>query len=132
MGKSLLLRAIVDLDPSTGNVTTPTRVTALAKVSQFAFGDASLGITRLGAFGLAVGIVPVTVPNLHGDTTAQAGAALNAVGLFFGSVTYSVDLTCENIGEVIRQSPAAGSQVNRGSAVSVTFATAPRPPRECP
>lgn len=118
--------------PNTGNVTTPTRVTALAKVSQFAFGDASTGITRLGAFGLAVGIVPVAVPNLHGDSTAQAGAALNAVGLFFGSVTYSVDLTCENIGEVIRQSPAAGSQVNRGSAVSVTFATAPRPPRECP
>jgi hypothetical protein len=29
------------------------------------------------------------------------------------------------------QSPVAGTRVNRGAAVSVRIATAPRPPREC-
>jgi alpha-tubulin suppressor-like RCC1 family protein len=60
----------------TGAVHTPTQVTSLAAVSQFAFGD-------------------------------------------------------DNIGTVTWQSPAAGTRVNRGAAVSVRIATAPRPPREC-
>ena len=48
------------------------------------------------------------------------------------SVSYAVDYTCTNIGTVTWQSPAAGTRVNRGAAVSVRVATAPRPPRECP
>ena len=35
-----------------------------------------------------MGWIPATVPNLIGDTVAQA---LNAAGLLFGSVTYGVD-----------------------------------------
>jgi beta-lactam-binding protein with PASTA domain len=62
---------------------------------------------------------------------AQAGQALNAAGLVFGSVSYAVDYTCTNIGTVTWQSPVAGTRVNRGAAVSVRIATAPRPPREC-
>jgi beta-lactam-binding protein with PASTA domain len=62
----------------------------------------------------------------------QAGQALNAAGLVFGSVSYAVDYTCTNIGTVTWQSPAAGTRVNRGAAVSIRIATAPRPPRECP
>ena len=57
------------------------------------------------------------------------GQALNAAGLVFGSVSYAVD--CSDIGTVTWQSPAAGTSVNRGAAVSVRIATAPRPPREC-
>ena len=52
-------------------------------------------------------------------------------GLVFGSVSYAVDYTCTNIGTVTWQSPAGGTRVNRGAAVSVRIATAPRPPREC-
>lgn len=80
---------------------------------------------------LVVGALPATVPDLHGDSIAQAGQALNAAGLVFGSVSYAVDYTCTNIGTVTWQSPAAGTRVNRGAAVSVRIATAPRPPREC-
>jgi PASTA domain-containing protein len=62
--------------------------------------------------------LPATVPDLHGDTIAQAGQALNAAGLLFGSVSYAVDYTCTNIGIVTSQSPPAGTRVNRGAAVS--------------
>jgi alpha-tubulin suppressor-like RCC1 family protein len=51
--------------------------------------------------------------------------------LGYGSVTYVVDYTCTNIGTVTWQSPAAGTRVNRGAAVSIRIGTAPRPPREC-
>ena len=86
---------------------------------------------RPGAYGLVVGALPATVPDLHGDSIAQAGQALNSAGLVFGSVSYAVDYTCTNIGTVTWQSPVAGTRVNRGAAVSVRIATAPRPPREC-
>lgn len=116
----------------TGAIRTPTQVTSLAGVSQFAFGEDSNGIFHPGGYGLVVGSLPATVPNLHGDSIAQAGQALNAAGLVFGSVTYSTDYTCTNVGLVLSQSPAARTQVNRGSAVSVRIGAAPRPPRECP
>ena len=115
----------------TGAIHTPTQVTSLAGVSQFAFGDDSSGIFHPGADGLVVGSLPATVPDLHGDSISQAGQALNAAGLVFGSVTYVVDYTCTNIGTVTWQSPAAGARVNRGAAVSIRIGTAPRPPREC-
>ena len=116
----------------TGAIHTPTQATSLAGVSQFAFGDDSTGIVHPGAYGLVVGSLPATVPDLRGDSISQAGQALNAAGLVFGSVSYAVDYTCTNIGLVTWQSPAAGTRVNRGAAVSVRVATAPRPPRECP
>ena len=61
----------------------------------------------------------------------QAGQALNAAGLLFGSVTYGVDYTCTKIGRVTSQSPGGGARVSVGSQVSIRIGTAPRPPREC-
>ena len=109
----------------------PRQVTNLAGVTAFAFGDDTNGIFHVGAYSLAVGWIPATVPNLIGDTVAQAGQALNAAGLLFGSVTYGVDYTCTNIGLVTSQSPGGGARVSAGSKVSIRVATAPRPPREC-
>jgi beta-lactam-binding protein with PASTA domain len=71
-----------------------------------------------------------TVPNLRGDTTAQAGAALQAAGLALGSVGSVVDNSCNNIGTVLSQSPAAGTTQPIGSAVSITIGTKPKNP--CP
>jgi alpha-tubulin suppressor-like RCC1 family protein len=110
----------------------PRQVTALAGVTAFAFGDDSGSLFRVGGYSLAVGWIPATVPNLIGDTVAQAGQALNAAGLLFGSVTYGVDYTCTNIGLVTSQSPGGGARVSAGSKVSVRIATAPHPPFECP
>jgi len=110
----------------------PRQVTALAGVTAFAFGDDTGSLLHQGGYSLAVGWIPATVPNLIGDTVAQAGQALNAAGLLFGSVTYGVDYTCTNIGLVTSQSPGGGARVSAGSKVSIRVATAPRPPRECP
>lgn len=115
---------------ATGSV--PSQVTNLAGVTAFAFGDDTGSLLHEGAYGLAAGWIPATVPNLIGDTSAQAGQALNAAGLLFGSVTYGVDYTCTNIGLVTSQSPGGGTRVSAGSKVSIRVATAPKPPRECP
>ena len=107
----------------TAPVTGPVQVTGLANATQVAAG---------GEFSLAVH-VPVPqpiVPDLAGDTTAQAGQALQAVGLVLSTVRSVVDNSCNNIGTVMRQNPLAGTAVSPGSAVSITIGT--RPPHPCP
>lgn len=111
---------------------TPKQVTALAGVAQFAFGDATTGLLNIGAYGLAVGLPADTVPNLVGDSLTRAGTVLQAAGLSLGSVTGVVDPTCNHIGIVLSQSPAAGTRVFPGTAVSVRVGTRPPPPRLCP
>jgi PASTA domain len=86
--------------------------------------------TRLARIGTCQ--PPVTVPNLIGDTTAQAGSALTAAGLTLGHVSTAIDRTCNNLGTVMSQSPAAGSQVVPGTAVNITIGQAPPPPFQCP
>ena len=112
---------------------TPTLVTSLTHVSQFAFGDDSPNVLfNVGAYALAVGTLPATVPNLSGDTTAQAGQVLQAAGLVLGTVSSVIDYTCNNIGAVTSQNPPAGTSVNPGTAVSITIGKAPPPPHQCP
>ena len=108
---------------STAPVTGPVQVTGLTNATQVAAG---------GEFSLAVHVpVPLPiVPDLTGDTTAQAGQALQAVGLVLSTVRSVVDNSCNNIGTVISQNPVAGSRVSLGSAVSITIGT--RPPHPCP
>jgi hypothetical protein len=108
---------------STAPVTGPVQVTGLADATQAAAG---------GEFSLAVHVplpVPI-VPDLTGDTTAQAGQALQGAGLVLGPVIKAVDNSCSNIGTVMRQKPLAGTTVSPGSAVSITIGT--RPPHPCP
>ncbi len=67
---------------------------------------------------------PVTVPDLVGQTDANAAAILQRVGL-------APSVTRENstapAGQVIRQEPAAGSQVSPGSTVRYVVSTGPVP-----
>jgi alpha-tubulin suppressor-like RCC1 family protein len=100
----------------------PAAVSSLTGVTQVSLGDAIDLIIGQSAF--------VAVPDLGGDTTAQAGATLQAAGLVLGSVSSAVDNTCNNIGTVLRQSPAAGTTLHIGSAVSITIGTRPKTP--CP
>jgi alpha-tubulin suppressor-like RCC1 family protein len=122
----------------TGTLTdtaTPAPVTSLRNVSQFAFADDSLpqlGLIFEGAFALAVGSLPTTVPNLTGDTTARASQVLQAAGLVLGTVSSVIDYSCNNVGTVRSQNPPAGSNVNPATAVSITIGKAPPPPHQCP
>jgi alpha-tubulin suppressor-like RCC1 family protein len=101
---------------STTSVTGPVQVTGLTGATQVAAGAAS---------GFAVHVPLPAVPDLTGDTTAQAGQALQAAGLVPGAVTKVVDRYCDHLGTVMSQNPPAGTAVSPGSAVSVTIGQAP-------
>ena len=48
-----------------------------------------------------------------GDTQSEAATALQAAGFVLGRVSQIVDITCDYIGEVKAQSPAAGTLARR-------------------
>ena len=77
----------------------------------------------LGAFDSGGG---VSVPDVTGMTTAKAEKALEADGLTTGKIT-RVQSTDGPEGTVVGQSPAAGKQVDEGSAVDLEVAGAPSP-----
>jgi hypothetical protein len=68
------------------------------------------------------GSPPVNVPNVVGDTQAAASSGLTSAGVELGTVTSQSSTTVAS-GQVISQSPAAGSSVVRGSAVSLVVST---------
>jgi alpha-tubulin suppressor-like RCC1 family protein len=93
-----------------GTATGPAAVTVLAGVTQVALGD---------DFGLAVGTPAPRVPSVIGLTQSEASSALQAAGYVLGRVASIIDITCNYIGEVKTQSPAAGTIAPPGTAVSV-------------
>jgi beta-lactam-binding protein with PASTA domain len=68
--------------------------------------------------------VAVAVPNVMGETQAVATAAITSAGLVLGTVTTQTSSTTPS-GTVISQSPAAGTQVNTGSAVNLVVSLGP-------
>jgi len=65
--------------------------------------------------------IPITVPNVVGDSPAVATAAIIDANLMVGSVTHP-------LGEVAAQTPTAGTKVQRNTVVSLTVT----PPVEVP
>ena len=98
--------------PST---TTPALVSALTGVTQVAAAYFT---------GLAVGSPAPQVPSVAGDVLATATAELQAAGLSVGRVATVVDLTCQYIGVVKAQSPAAGTFAQPGTAVNLSIGKA--------
>ena len=80
--------------------------------------------------GTAVDIVlsqapaPVTVPRLDGLTVAGAQAALEAIGLRLGDQSTENSETV-NDGLIISQSPAAGQEVPKDTAVDIVVSAGP-------
>jgi YVTN family beta-propeller protein len=75
--------------------------------------------------GAAVGLVVssgVTVPTVLGTTQAAATSALTSAGLSVGTLMQNPSATVA-AGEVISQSPAAGTSVTGGSAVNLVVST---------
>ena len=85
----------------------------------------TLGLSSAQIFTLTVGD-PVVVPDVVGDTEAQAETALTDAGLSKGSVFQRSHPTTP-AGTVIAQTPAAGAVADFGSAVELTLSTGPRP-----
>ena len=72
-----------------------------------------------------------TVPNLVNLTQAAAQAALADAGLLLGAVTPEPSSTVPS-GQVIRQDPAAGVAVTKGSAVSIVVSSGSPSPSPSP
>lgn len=63
------------------------------------------------------------VPDLTGKTTAQASALLKKSGLELESVVREEASDSVAEGQIMEQSPSAGSQVSKGSKVTITVST---------
>jgi hypothetical protein len=74
----------------------------------------------------------VVVPNVVGENVGVAIHDLQVAGFGLGFVQYNDNLCFYDRYEVIRQNPSAGSVVDAGSVVTLTFAVPPAPPRVCP
>jgi len=72
----------------------------------------------------------VTVPSVVGLADNQAQGTLTDAGLTVGTITLSGNCSFDP-GTVLRQSPAPGTTVSRGTAVNLTEATPPKP-HGCP
>jgi beta-lactam-binding protein with PASTA domain len=85
----------------------------LSNVSQVALGNEG---------GLAVGRYDAAaVPGVVGFSQSEASAALQVAGFALARVGLVVDITCEFIGEVKTQTPAAGTLARLGMAVNATI-----------
>ncbi|MBI3801747.1 MAG: PASTA domain-containing protein, partial [Deltaproteobacteria bacterium] len=84
------------------------------------------GLAAFQIFTIQVS-APVTVPNVVGQTQANAESTLGAAGLTVG-VTSTANSTTVPAGQVISQNPVAGTSVAPGSAVNLVISTGPPPP----
>jgi len=69
----------------------------------------------------------VAVPNVVGETEATATSAITSAGLTAGTVTQQSSTTVAS-GNVITESPAAGTSVASGAAVSLVVSSGAPPP----
>jgi beta-lactam-binding protein with PASTA domain len=79
----------------------------------------------------ASGAVPIlsVVPDVRGDTLAEARAVLTVAGLQLGGVGRTVD--CNNLNRVSSQNPAASATAAVGASVSVNLGAPPPRPKVC-
>ena len=73
---------------------------------------------------ISSGPAPVTVPSVTGLNLADATSALEADDLVVGNTSEQSDETVPE-GDVISQDPAAGTEVEAGSAVDLVISTGP-------
>lgn len=94
----------------------PPRRTALFSSALAVLVAAAVGWILLGG-----GTDTVDVPNVEGKSQNAAIAELEAAGL--GVEVRKVDVADAKAGEVVRQTPAAGAEVDKDSVVTVSVAT---------
>jgi hypothetical protein len=77
-----------------------------------------------GGGGGGGGPAMVAVPNVTGETQSAATTAISGAGLTTGAITTATSASV-TAGSVVSQSPAAGSSVASGSAVSLVVSLGP-------
>jgi len=68
------------------------------------------------------------VPDVKGDTLADANSALAAAGFIRGTLSYVDDPTCNDLGRITSQSPAAGTHAAAGTPVNLSIGQRPSTP----
>jgi hypothetical protein len=67
----------------------------------------------------------ISIPNVVGNTQAAATTAITGAGLTVGTLTQATSATVV-AGDVVSESPAAGTSVSSGSAVALVISTGPQ------
>ena len=103
-----------------GTVTTSYSATVPADnvISQSPTGDSSVAIGSSVDIEVSLGVEPVTVPDVTGQTQATAQSNIVAAGLVVGTVTTSYSATVP-AGAVISQNPTGGASVPPGTSVDI-------------
>jgi beta-lactam-binding protein with PASTA domain len=109
--------------PSSGSSVMTLQITGTMAAGNYPFNVIGSSGTLLSslALGLTVG---ATVPNVVGLTQGDATTAITDAGLVLGTVMQQPSSTVAS-GNVISQSPVAGTSVNTGSAVSLVVSSGP-------
>lgn len=86
--------------------------------------SAAVGVPKDASVSLVVSLGPTTVavPNVVGQTQADATTALTSAELVLGTVTQQSSTTVAS-GGVISQTPVAGTTVQQGTSVSIVVST---------
>ncbi|MGH2855132.1 MAG: PASTA domain-containing protein, partial [Solirubrobacteraceae bacterium] len=109
--------------------TSQSRSSATVPVGMVIATEPSQGVEVLAGSPVTVivssGPPRVSVPEVIGQSEAEARASLRAAGLHAGAVTKQEEPS-QAAGTVLSQSPAAGSSVPTGEAVSLVVAKAPQ------
>lgn len=95
-------------------------------ISQTPAAGATVPPGTLVNLAVSKGPQTATVPDLAGLTQTQAQAAITGLGLVVGTVTQEYHPTTQ-VGRVISQTPAAGSQAAAGSLVNFAVSMGPQP-----
>jgi hypothetical protein len=103
-----------DLGHGNGGLT-PTPIIVLAGITQIAAGN---------GHSLVIGSPAPRLPSVIGLDPASASSVLEAAGYHLGRVAQVVDITCQYLGEVKSQSPAAGTIAPLGTSVNVSVGRA--------
>jgi hypothetical protein len=113
---------------STGAVTQLCSSTVAAGhvLSQTPLAGQQADIGSTVALTVSTGRCPVAVPNVVGQTQASATTAITGAGLTVGTVTQQYHATILS-GQVINQTPVAGTQVAPGSSVALAVSKGPQP-----
>jgi len=72
------------------------------------------------------------VPDVRGDTTAEAAETLEFAGFAVGRLSDVADRSCTHIDRVVSQDPAPGVALFEGVPVNLTLGKQPPPPYVCP
>ena len=100
---------------TSGFIQAPTPITVLAGVTQIAAENED---------SLVIASPAPRIPSVISLDPAGAASVLEAAGFHLGRVAQVVDITCQYLGEVKTQTPAAGTIAQPGTSVNVTVGKA--------